>query len=125
MTPSPIALAGFHSAVLDYRAHRTDLKALLTTLRASQGLILVDGTSALDARPLLTMAACLACLVLFSTEPLAYRYAAAHPSHHPWLTDLWWLVAGMPRHWGMDINPEGPRVRIEASAWHALRMDIH
>ena len=125
MSPSSIALAGLHSAVLDYRAHCSDLGALFATVLASQGLILVEGTSALDARPLVSLRSGRTCLVLFSTEPLACRYAAAHPSHHPWLTDLWWLVAGMPSHWGMEINPAGPRVCIDASAWHALRMDIH
>jgi len=125
MTTIPIALAGFHSAVLDYRAHRTALGTFLVSLRASQGYILVEGTSARDARPLIFNDHDTTRLVLFSKEGLAARCAARHPDYHPWLTDLWWLVEGMPKRWGIVVNPGGPRVRIDAADWHALRMDIH
>jgi hypothetical protein len=115
MTPPSLPLSGFHSAVLDYRSHRTSLDSFLAVLRDCEGVILVSGNSPLAAMPLVHRRTGTApCLVVFSTFAFARRHAARHAAYRPWLTGLWWLVSGMPSDWGILINPGGPSVRLEA-----------
>lgn len=115
MTTPSLPLSGFHSAVLDYRAHRVPIDAFLATLRNCEGVILVAGNSPFAAAPLVHRRRCAApCLVVFSSFAFARRHAARHAGYRPWLTDLWWLVSGMPSDWGLLINPGGPSVRLEA-----------
>ena len=120
MTPATLPLSGFHSAVLDYRAHRMSLEAFLGILRACEGVILVEGDSPQAAAPLVhRRTGAVPCLVVFSTFDFARRYGARHAGYRPWLTGLWWLISGMPPDWGILINPGGPSVRLDAAELRA------
>ena len=116
MTAPSVPLSRFHSAVLDYRAHRMSLDAFLAILRDCEGVILVSGDSPQAAAPLVhRRTGSTPCLIVFSTFAFARRHAARHASYRPWLTGLWWLISGMPPDWGLLINPGGPSLRLEAA----------
>lgn len=121
MTSSRRALAAFHRAVLDVRAHRVAVEDFQRTLYASEGLILINGTHPTVATPRVSTARGPSCLVVFSTQALARKDAAQHPGYWPWQTELWWLVAGLPGDWGLLINPGGPTIRLDAACWQGLR----
>jgi len=115
MTPPSLPLSGFHSAVLDYRARRISPEAFRDILRDCEGVILVSGDSPQAAAPLVHRRPGAApCLVVFTTFDFARQHAVRHAGYRPWLTNLWWLVSGMPPDWGILINPGGPSVRLEA-----------